>query len=437
MPSHIDRNPDHSRHAVNMLSENARATSRRVAVIGAGIVGTTIALRLVEEGHEVTLLDPDPPGQGASYGNAGSVSPGSIVPLALPGTIKSIPRWMADPLGPLSVSLLHGPRLLPWLHLFWRAGRVDRVKEIVRAMQTLQHDCVEAYDGMLHDAGVPELLVREGMLHVFRTEQAYASSAFARQLRIDRGVTVRLLSAEEIRRHSPHLADSYRFGFLLPDGAHVRNPERVVRSLSLRFEARGGQRLSARVEGFDVRKGRVRGLCTQRGVLQDTDVVLAAGIGSVALAKQLGVRVPVVAERGYHIQIEDPQIDVSRPVTDAEAKCVATPMEGGLRFAGTSEFTSERAPPNWKRAEVLERHARTMYPAVTLRGVRRWTGSRPSTPDSMPVVCEVPRHPGVFFAFGHGHWGLMSAPATARLVADLVARRAPSIDAHPFHVARF
>lgn len=414
-----------------------RPPARKIIVIGAGIVGSTIALRLLRDGHDVTLLDPDPPGSGTSYGNAGSLSPGSIVPLALPGTLRSIPGWLADPLGPLSVSVARGPFLLPWLYRFWRAGRQDRVVPIVRAMQSLNRHCVTAYEHLLADAGAPELLAREGMLHVFRSEQAFAASAMGRQLRTDHGVQVELMDAAAIRRHSPALADGYQFGFFLADGGHVRNPQRVVTSLVGRFQSLGGQVLAARARELVIQRDKVIGVRTDEGELQAEDTVLAAGIGSVQLAQQLRVSVPVIAERGYHVQFNDPGLHLSRPVTDAQAKCVATPMEEGLRIAGTSEFTSAGARPNWKRADVLVRNAVAMYPGLKIHAMQRWAGSRPSTPDSLPVICPAPQHQGAFLAFGHGHWGLMAAPATAQLVADMIARRPSSSDISSFHVNRF
>lgn len=409
---------------------------KEVTVIGAGIVGIVAAVSLQREGHKVTVVDRQAPGEGTSFGNAGSLAPGSIIPVAMPGTLQQVPKWLSDPLGPLSLSWRQLPFMLPWFLHFQRACNADRVRRGAAILRSLNAPSVEAYAGLLAAAGAPELLRREGMLHVYKTEAGFRGSAFGRQLRLDNGCAMELVDADKIRELAPGIASGYRWGFYLPDNAHVRSPLRVVQALAGHFQRTGGTLIRADVRDIEGDAGGVK-LRTSGGSLSSEYVVIAAGFASGKLAAKLGTRIPLAPERGYHIEIPGAAPAQHCPVTDGESRFVATPMAGGLRIAGTSEFQSPDAPPNWARAETLATLAEKLFPGMQAVNYSRWMGVRPSTPDSSPVIGRSPRHRQVLFAFGHGHWGLMAAPVTGQLVADLVADRAPRIDLSPFRPERF
>lgn len=413
------------------------SATREVTVVGAGIIGIVTAVHLQREGHRVTVVDRDDPGNGASFGNAGSIAPSSILPMAMPGVLRNLPNWLRDPLGPLTISWRLLPRLLPWFLHFRRACDPARARRAASALRALNAAAVEAYAELLAAAGAPELLRREGMLHVYRSEGGFAASAFGRQLRMDNGCAVEVADSHRIRELAPGLSPAYRWGFYLPDNAHVRNPARVVEVLARHFADNGGRIERAHVKGFTMDANGPVALQTDAGAVPVGHVVLAAGHASGALASKAGTRVPLAPERGYHIEIPQARPLQHCPVTDGEARCVATPMEGGLRIAGTSEFNAAQAPPDWARAEALARNAAAMFPGLQTAGHGRWMGVRPSTPDSAPVIGRSPVYRRLYFAFGHGHWGLMAAPATARILADLVAGRTPAIDIAPFRPDRF
>ncbi len=410
---------------------------KEVAVIGAGIVGIVTAVHLQREGHRVVVIDPQPPGEGTSFGNAGSVAPSSIIPMALPGTLRQIPKWLRDPLGPLSLSWRQLPFMLPWFLHFQRACNLSQVRRGAAVLRSLNAPAVDAYADLLAAAGAPELLQRAGMLHVYRTAAGFKASTFGRQLRADNGSVVELVDAERIRALSTGISTDYQWGFYLPDNAHVRNPSRVVKVLAEHFVAKGGVLIKASVTDIKHNSSSSLRLETD-GCAQSAEyVVIAAGYASGKLAARLGVRVPLASERGYHIEIAGAAPEQRCPVTDGEARFVATPMESGLRIAGTSEFMAASAPPNWNRAAVLAKLATRMFPGLQIADHSRWMGVRPSMPDSVPVIGRLPRHERVLAAFGHGHWGLMAAPVTGQIIADLVAGRAPCIDISPFRAERF
>ena len=409
---------------------------KEITIVGAGIVGIVSAIYLQREGHQVTVVDRQAPGEGTSFGNAGSVAPGSIIPVAMPGTLRQVPKWLSDPLGPLSLSWRQLPFMLPWFWHFQRACNADQVRRSAANLRVLNAPGIDAYADLLAAAGAPELLRREGMLHVYKTEAGFKGSAFGRRLRLDNGCAVELVDADGIRALSPGIAPAYRWGFHLPDNAHVRSPLRVVQVLAEHFGRKGGKMVRAEVTDIRCETGGVN-LHTDRTVLSAESVVIAAGYASGRLAARMGNRVPLAPERGYHIEIPAAKPAQQCPVTDGESRFVATPMAGGLRIAGTSEFQAADAAPNWARAEALATLAENLFPGLRAENYSRWMGVRPSTPDSMPVIGRSPRHPALLFAFGHGHWGLMAAPATGQLIADLVAGRPPRLDITPFRPDRF
>lgn len=411
--------------------------AQEITVIGAGIVGVVTAVYLQREGHRVTVIDPQPPGEGTSFGNAGSIAPGSIVPVALPGTLQQVPRWLSDPLGPLTLSWRVLPSLLPWFLHFRRACAPDQVQRGAATLRATNAPAVDAYAELLAAAGAPELMRREGMLHVYRSEAGFNASAFGRRLRTDNGCPVELVDADRIHALSAGLDAGYRWGFYLPDNAHMRNPSRVVKVLAQYLVANGGALIKATVRSIGRSGSGLVRLQTDAGDHGADLAVIAAGYASARLAAKTGVRVPLAPERGYHIEIAGAVPEQKCPVTDGEARFVATPMEGGLRIAGTSEWQAADAPPNWQRTDTLATLTARMFPGLDTREHSRWMGVRPSTPDSTPVIGRSPQNERVLYAFGHGHWGLMAAPVTGQIVADLIADRVPRVDITPFRPDRF
>lgn len=411
--------------------------STNVVVIGAGIVGLACASYLKRDGHEVTIVERDAPGAGASWGNAGALSPGSCVPLAMPGVFGKIPGWLMDPEGPLTIRPGYALRALPWLMRFAASARPGRIAGIADALRALHRPVFECYQPLVERAGCGDLIRRTGTLVVYRNQQGFRSSQRDWELRRERGVEARVLSAGELRDLEPALSPGLTHGVLLPEHGYVANPHRLVQELAAKFIADGGR--IERSEARELRRGGAGGVTVllRDGAIEAERVVIAAGAHSGALASSLGLRLPLESQRGYHVTLTDPGIEPRIPVTMSEDKYYATPMEGGLRVAGTVEFAGLSAPPDFRRARRLLTQVRTLYPDVRVEAFTEWMGHRPCMPDSLPVIGPAPRHPGVLLAFGHGHNGMTSAPVTGRLISDLVAGRKPFIDPAPYAADRF
>jgi D-amino-acid dehydrogenase len=414
---------------------------KSIVVIGAGIVGMACASFIQHDGHRVTVLDPGGPGEGTSFGNAGCLNGSSVVPISMPGMLGQVPRWLLDPTGPLAIRWRYLPVVAPWLWRFIRAGQPDKVRHQARALRSLLGPTVETTLALAKAAEAEDLIHRVGHLTVYRTEAGFAKDGAAMGLRRDNGVVVEDLSVDELRQIEPSLSRDYVRGRMIGETGHVGNPHRLVNRLVEALVRNGGAVLRERALGFEIAEGRVTGIRGESGVHAADQVVVAAGAWSKPLAAELGDIVPLDTERGYHIMIRDPEVAPRVPVASAEGKFFATPMETGLRMAGTVEFAGLDAAPDWRRARVLLRQAQAMFPGlpreIPEERLSLWMGFRPSLPDSLPIIGPARRYRNAIYAFGHGHVGLAGGAMTGRVVADLVAGRAPAIDLAPFSVARF
>lgn len=417
-------------------SDNTAADT--VTVIGAGVVGLACAVCLQRQGYRVSLIDRDEPASGASAGNAGSISTGSVVPVALPGMAHQIPSWLFDRDGPLSVRWSYLPRAAPWLLRWLRSAREEPVRRAAVALATLTLSSVDNWSDILDPEDRARFLRRQGQLLVSRSADPSPGDLFAQRLREENGVNLAVLNADEIRQMEPELASDFKRGLFIADSGHSTDPQRMALRLYAYFLAAGGTFMNADVVALESAKdGTVVSAVTSGGRLATDRIVVAAGAYSNRLASTIGDAIPLETERGYHCMLPDPGIDVRRPVSDMDRKFFATGMEDGVRIAGTVEIAGVDAAPNYDRARLLMRQGREMFPRLSTDQHRYWMGRRPSIPDSMPVIGPSPSRPNVWYAFGHGHIGLTTAPITGRIIAALIAGAAPPVDPTPFSVDRF
>jgi D-amino-acid dehydrogenase len=416
------------------MSETSR---REITVIGAGIVGTVCANYLLREGHEVTLIDRAGPGEATSFGNAGGISPASVLPVAYPGMIKDIPKWLLDPNGPLYLHWSYLPRVLPWLIKFLRAGRRDRVERISKALASLNVPTFDAYRPLLKDAGLEHLFHQTGQLFVYRSKGGLKRDKLGIDLKRATGLRVDVLNADEIRQLEPSLAPIFAAAYFIPDNGHCKNPFRLVQGLAENFVRRGGTLLRDEVLGFELGPQGPRAMLTRGGRRPLDLTLIAAGVWSNALTKQLGFDVPIETQRGYHVTLPDPGVMPRIMVMPMDYKIAITPMEMGLRLAGTVELAKIDAPPNYARARNLLHIGGAIFPDLRTDGYTQWMGNRPCFPDSLPVLGPVPGLPNAFVAFGHGHQGLLGASQTGKVIAELIGGRPASIDLAPFRIDRF
>lgn len=409
----------------------------RAVVVGAGIVGTSCAFFLQRDGWQVTLVDPLEPGAGTSSGNAGIISLGSVLPVATPGVLRAVPRYLLDPESPFALRWAYLPRLLPWLARFVLASRPARVAELSAAIAALTSAADRAHDVIIQECGLGELVHRPGWLKVARDPATLERATALDRTFLDRhGVRYERLDAAEVHELEPALAPEIGAGLFLPDNRAVRHSHDYTRGILRGFQELGGDVRQAGVRRLRREDGRVRAAETDEERLDADLFVLAAGAFSRSLLGQVGVRVPLDAERGYHVMLHQPEPGLGRPVYSIEDGFVLAPMRHGLRLTGGVELASPTAPPDYRRIRRLVPRAMALLPGLRPEIRSEWLGFRPSLPDSLPVIGPAPGLANLLLAFGHQHIGLTLGPLTGRLIADLAAGRATGLDLSPYRADR-
>lgn len=420
------------------------AVARRVAVIGAGIVGACAALELLRDGHAVTILDPAEPGgpQAASSGNGTWIGAASVVPMSTPGLWRRVPGFLLDSTGPLTIRPRALPHLAPWLLRFLLAGATTaRVERTARALSALLSDAPARHAALAGETGLSDKVERRGLLYVYPDRAAFEAEALAWRLRRMVGVAWSELDDGMLRAREPDLSSRYRFGILVEAGAHVPDPGGYVAALVAEAVRRGAVLKRARATNFAVAARRLVAVGTDVGAVPCERAVIAAGIRSGALAQKLGDRIPLASERGYHVVVARPEGLPRTPLMPSDGRMANVMTPAGLRAAGQVELAHVDDPPDWRRADILLAHLARTWPGLPdplpPGRVSRWMGHRPSTADGLPVIGPSRATDDVVHAFGHGHVGLAAGPITGRLVADLVSDREPSIPLAPYQSGRF
>jgi D-amino-acid dehydrogenase len=410
---------------------------KNILVIGAGIVGCSAALWLQRDGHQVTIVDKKGPGEGASFGNASVIATESCIPVATPGILWDVPKYLSDPLGPLAIRWSYLPKLAPWLMRFVASSTEAKVEDISIALRKLLLEALAAHKELAAAAGVRDIIQDTGWLGIFESDAKFQSYQWDLELQKRRGVKFEVLKAEEIRQFEPSLQPIYKHAVYYPENSYVLDNFRLVRALAADVVRGGGRIVTDEIADFEIGANGPRAAIGRNGRYPFDAVVVTAGAWSRALSAKLGERVPLETERGYHVTLPNAQKRPRMPLYSGDFSFAVTPLEIGLRFAGTVELGGLELPPNPGRNEVLIRHGRRMFGELDERDRSDWMGFRPSMPDSKPVIDRGRRFKNAFFAFGHGHIGLTLGPITGKLIADLVNDRMPAIDLAPFAVDRF
>jgi D-amino-acid dehydrogenase len=408
-----------------------------IVVVGAGIVGLSIALRLRMDGMNVSVIDASEPMRGCSSGNAGYLSEANIFPPAAWDMLKRIPGMLVSRAGPLVVRPSYVPRLLPWAIRALRASAPAAAARVHAAMAGLMTRAIAAFDDLLDEAGARHLVDRRGGLMAYRTAEALAARARLLPLWSEFGIGAEQVSARIVHELEPALADGMAGGIFFPNAGRCLDP----RGLGLRYHERlvqlGATFLCGRVVQLVPSSGRVRARLGDGREVLARKAVVCTGFEPGPLQPLLPFRIPMASERGYHLMLPNPGVELNRPVVFGEPLFAATSMQDGLRLAGTAEFARAESPPAMERAHMLLPLARDFLPRLNAHDAQPWMGVRPSLPDGMPAIGALAAHPAVLYAIGHAHNGLTTSAITARCVADLMAGRRTPVDLQPFAIERF
>lgn len=418
--------------------------TKHVVIVGAGAVGAASALQCLRAGLRVTLIDPGQPGQpqAASFGNAGWLSPHSVLPPAYPGAWKQAPKWLLDPLGPLTVRWRFLPKALPWLKDYIASARTH--EQLVRtsiALRAMLNQAPVLHKEMANIIGAGELIRVREVLHAYRTQADFAADSNAWDIRQQAGVTWTTLAQQDLRVLEPQLSHDYQFGVLVNETGYCVNPSAYVAALFEHSIQAGARFIKASAKTLNFNDDEIVSVTTDGGEIACDALVIAVGARAKDLALQAGDRVPLATERGYHYVVQAPNQGPNHPTMFMDKKVIVTPMATGIRIAGQVEIADLDDTPNWQRAEVLKQLLASVYPGlaanITPEQISVWMGRRPSLPDGLPCVGFASRGHSVVHAYGHGHVGLAGSARTGRVVAQLLSGQEPEIDLTPFRAQRF
>ncbi|WP_189343049.1 MULTISPECIES: FAD-binding oxidoreductase [unclassified Mesorhizobium] len=422
--------------ALRASSSRSRGEAEDIAIIGGGIIGICAATLLAEAGRSVIVFDRTGVCEETSSGNAAAFAFSDVLPLAHKGMIRQLPKWLADPLGPLAIPPAYLPKLLPWLIRFWRAGAAKHYETSLATQAGMMKLAEAEWMGLLDRSGTRPMLREDGSLEFYESEAEFRASLPGWAERQRFGIGFRHVEGEEMAALQPGLSPRFVKGTFVPGWKTVADPKLLGKAVWTYAERLGARFEHARVERVE------SGANGPTIVLADgtrrtaSKLVIAAGAWSHLLAKSLGDRIPLETERGYNTTLPASAFDVKRQLIFSGHGFVITPLQTGLRVGGAVELGGIDRPPNFARSKAMLEKAKRFLPGLDPSGGREWMGYRPSLPDSLPVIGAA-RAPNVYYAFGHGHLGLTQSAATGRLIRDLILGQTPPLDLTPFRVQRF
>jgi D-amino-acid dehydrogenase len=419
-----------------MLGRSAMARTDAV-VLGAGIVGVSIALHLAKRGLAVALVDKGGPGEGTSYGNAGVIEGNTLLPHPFPTALGALLNVALKRATEANYHLSFLPQIAPWLLDYRANSAIERRILFANLMRPLFAAALAEHEALMQEAGATRYLRKEGWLKIYRTPAAFAATVRERGLAAEFNLPHDALDCDGTLALEPALAPSFSNAVFWRNAASVTNPLALTRAYVARFTALGGivLRGDARTLHRTGERWRVE---TDGGPVDAREAVVALGPWATDLLKPLGINLPLAVKRGYHLHFQARgNSGLTRPVVDADLGYCVAPMEQGLRLTTGAEFAHRDAPPTPAQFDRLLPQARALFPLGEQVETQPWLGSRPCFADSLPVIGRAPAQPGLWLAFGHAHWGLTLGPVTGRLMAEMITGATPLCDPAPYAVERF
>ena len=406
-----------------------------VIVIGSGITGVSCAEELRRSGANVTLIDRVKAGDPSqtSFGNAGILAREGIMPIANPSMLKMIPQILLSPNSPIYLKWSYLAKFSPWALQFIMNGTRPKALPIILALNELIYDTVENHIQLSKNTDAARFIEKGDMTLLYRNRKQFSSDKFANQARRNLGIIWEELSRNELLDRDPHISKLYQFGLAYKNHGWITNPAAYVSSLAKHFQKNGGKILIGEVSKINGNNVELKGGI----ILKAENIVLATGAWSKNLASQLGHNIPLQAERGYHLSLKNASHMPPNTYLITDKKFGLTPMDGFLRCAGQSEFAPLEMPPNPKAIKNLRKFLFRLYPKLAYETETIWQGTRPTLPDSLPVIGRSSKNTSVIFAFGGQHLGLTMGPKVGKMVRDIIFERQSNVNMTPYSSDRF
>ncbi|MAT94376.1 MAG: FAD-dependent oxidoreductase [Halioglobus sp.] len=413
------------------------SSSYDVIVIGAGIIGAAIAWELNSAGRRVTIVDRGDPGMGCSYGNAAHFATEQIFPIASPAIFRDIPRLLVARNSPLTFNAHSLLSTLRWSLRFLRASNRSSYTRGTRALAALNAGALSDWQALLSTIGQAQLLHRTGTLQLAESRRGVRELAAMQVALSEHEVPSRMVGRDELPDYLPQLPDLAQGGLYFPETAYCLDPYLFFRTVFDACLANGVSFHHANVSALDDSNRPGVTVVTDSARLQANTVIVAGGVHSGELLRPLGHRIPLIAERGYHLLLPHTRPTLKLPVTLHERQFIMTPLQSGIRLAGTVEFASPDDPPSMQRAQMLYTQANEVFGGLDATGSSQWMGCRPTLPDYLPVIDAPDNNRSLIVATGNHHLGLTQAATVARCVRHLAQGTAPPVNLADFRLSRF
>lgn len=411
---------------------------KNVAVIGAGMVGVATAIWLQRDGHQVTLIDREGVAAGASFGNAGILACSGIIPVSRPGLIFKAPFMLLDKNQPLFLRWSYLPKLMPWLVKFLARANYRDMLSSTKSLHQLMYDSVDQHKALAAGTGAEEFIKASGWFHGYATKKEFDKDKEVWQTLRDIGLDLVEMTPEGITEFDPALKGKFGYGILSKNDGQITDPGAYIKTLAAHFESQGGKlRIGDVVDINVINKNTPKLVFADGNIMTCDSIVITAGVHSGILSEKLGLKVPLEAERGYHLEFVNANIELKSPVMVTSGKFGVNSMNGRLRCAGIVELGGFEAGPSKAPIELLKRKVGEIFPELEYDEVHEWMGLRPSTPDALPLIGALGDHPNIWAGFGHQHLGVTGGPRTGKMLAQLIAGEKINEDLSAFNPNRF
>lgn len=406
-----------------------------ISIIGAGIVGLSSAINLVKRGSKVTLIEKDLKSQPASYGNASWLSSPSITPVLMPGMFKKIPKMWLSKDGPLFLRFPGVLKMIPFLIKYLSYTKKEKVEHISKNLAFLLKDSIGEHRELVKGSKAERWIEDSPFLFIYKNKTDFDNDSYTWSLRKKHGFELIEVQKEELNRIFPGLSQEYTFAIKIENQGYISNSQNYLDDLIDYYKSLGGEIIEDEVLDINP-SGDNFIIKLKNSDLFTEKVLISSGVYSGNFVKKFNVKVPIESERGYHLELFDTNIRINHPIMNGYLKLAITPRPTGIRFAGLVEFGSLNSKPNPKAFELLMRNAQTMFPGITFKRKMEWSGHRPSTVDSLPVIGASERSNNLFFAYGHHHIGLTAGPKTGKMIAKQILRDNDQFDLEAFNPHR-
>lgn len=411
---------------------------KKIAVIGAGIVGVSTAIWLQRTGHQVTLIDREGVAAGASYGNAGILACSGIIPVTTPGLVFKAPRMLLDSNQPLFLRWSYLPKILPWLVQFLKKANSKDMNHIVSELHRIMHDSVDQHMALARGTKAENFIEPYSYVHGFTDKEHYKKDEKYFNILKQHGYELIEMQPDEIADYDPALAGKFGYAIRSTSDGKITDPGAYIQTLADDFQSKGGNIIIGQVDDFVVENKKATGIKFNDGKpLQIDQIVITSGAWSGKLMQKLGLKIPLETERGYHLEFINANIKLKSPVMVTTGKFGMNSMQGRLRCAGIVELGGLEAKPSRAPFELLKRQVQDLFPELEYDEVKEWMGHRPSTPDSLPLIGALANVPNVWAGFGHQHLGLTGGPKTGRWLAHMISGEKINEDLSAYSPNRF